>query len=151
MRIQPPPSKDKDFYKAWSLRHTWCQACGVSQCRAPWPGLSTHHFVKPHRAHEAPVLLRLCDPCHRAAEGLTVRLEDGTVMPKLTIGICRTLKLVREPEEVNDERAAQLFGRNLPDHEPIPVFYEYRYRKNRPRDLQRYFNITEDGPWTQAT
>jgi hypothetical protein len=138
MRLDPAPSKDKDFYKEWSLRHRHCQACGIQWNRAPWPGLSTHHLIKQHRAHEACVLLRLCQRCHDAAEGHTVRV-DGVVWPKLTIGVCLTLKLTREPEEVDFDRCKQLRGLNLPDFEPIPAIIEASYRKWRPRDKDRFY------------
>ena len=138
MKIQPEPSKNLTFYRLWSCRHEYCQACGVPASKSPWPGLSTHHVIKQHRAHEACVLLRLCQTCHDAAEGLTVKL-NGVAWPKLTIGICLTLKASRESAEVDWKRCRQLRGSNLPDFEPVPAVVEEAFRRWRPRDTELWF------------
>lgn len=138
MRIDPPPCKDKAVYAAWGARHQWCQACGVPASLAEFPGLSTHHWIKQHRAFEGCVQLRLCHRCHQAAEGLTVKVR-GAPWPKLTIGVCRTLKLVRESEEYNEARCRQLRGSAIPNFEPIPDVIELSYRSHRPWDRVRFF------------
>lgn len=141
MQLDPVPSKDKVAYAAWRARHTHCQACGISATKAErerWPGLSAHHYIKQHRALESCVQLMLCSWCHCAAEGQTVRV-NGVPWPRLTIGVCRTLKAVREPEEVDWARCRQLRGSALPDFEAVPETIEQAYRAARPRDKRRFF------------
>lgn len=141
MKLQPPPSRDRVFYANWGAAHEFCQSCGRSneQSRRDWGciPLSTHHFIKQHRAHEACVLLRLCQGCHDLAEGRTIRV-DGLVLPKLTIGICRTLKLVRETSQVNWNRCRQLRGSELPELEKIPRFFEEQFRERRPGLVKQF-------------
>lgn len=151
MRLDPPPSKNKRAYAAWGAKHTYCQGCGISKAKAAYPGLSTHHIIKSHRALEGCVQIRLCHHCHQAAEGLTVVVpeeliqgfaeikETRIVWPRLTIGACMAIKLAREPEEVNWERCEQLRGSLLPSLEPIPRLIEDSYRFHRPWDKKRFY------------
>ncbi len=138
------PGKDEEFYREWSARHWYCAACGRTD------GLSTHHLIKAGRAHEACVLLRLCwEPCHMLAEGLDVPRPEGCRMewrdggfeyhpyfPKLTIGICLSLKLRADPGELSTaadwQRLEQLRGSRLPDLEEIPELFQRLFKLNRP-------------------
>lgn len=73
-------------------------------------------------------LLMLCGRDHDLAEGRSVR-RNGVLMPRLTLGVCLSLKRLHEPEEWDPERLARLLGENLPDLEPIPefLFVEWRH------------------------
>ena len=136
------PIKDAKFYAAWNAAHDYCQACGVpahlaaNQPHCAGVPLSTHHIVKFCRSDEATNLLRLCYRCHQLAEGANLRV-DGDLLPKLKLPVCLTIKQARDPEVLNLERLAELFGRTLPDAEPIPEFIELSYRRWRPNDTQR--------------
>lgn len=137
--------KDEGFYREWGAEHAYCHVCGISESQARriwWPGLSSHHIVKAGRSHEACNLLRLCDLHHRLAEGAQVR-EGGELLPKLTLAICLTVKMIRDPGAWNPERLTQLFRRNLPDLEPIPPVFESEYRMRRWRDTQFFFHLVE--------
>ena len=82
-------------------------------------GLTVHHCVKWRRADEATNLLMLCMQCHDLAEGRNIRV-DGVLLPKLTLGVCLAIKKFREPDEYDEARLTELFGRRLPDLEPLP-------------------------------
>lgn len=116
------PCKDEDFYREWAIRHPRCAACGGR-------GEETHHIVKQGRSHEPCVLLRLCVVCHQLAEGLDVRGPDGELLPKLTIGICLTLKWYADPDEYDPDRLQELRGRALPEPESIPDYFETLWRR----------------------
>jgi hypothetical protein len=126
--------KDPEFYAEWALSHDHCQACGIPAREAAfqrWPGLSTHHMVKFKRSDEACNLLRLCKRCHDLAEGLTIR-ERGVLYPTLRLPVCLTLKLSREPGDFDAERLRVLYGRPLPDMQPVPEVIEAEFRRWRP-------------------
>jgi len=128
--MRKPPSKDEEFYHRWGLDHPFCGCCGRQD------GLSTHHIVKQGRAHEACNLLRLCQhPCHDLAEGLDVPYvgsSEDRLLPKLTIGVCLTLKWINDPAEYDAARLQELRGCRLPDPEPIPAAFATRLRWYRP-------------------
>jgi hypothetical protein len=71
--------------------------------------------------------LRVCQRCHDLAELKPIRGEDGLLMPKLPLGVCLTVKKVREPSEWNPERLTELYHRNLPDLLPIPHVFAVAY------------------------
>lgn len=121
------PSKDENAYREWSARRVFCYACGYP---GDWLPLQTHHIVKPGRSHDACNLVRLCHRDHCLAEGLDVR-EFGKLLPKLTIGMCLTLKQHMDPDEYDAARLEQLRGSRLPDAEPIPEYFLEQYAKRR--------------------
>lgn len=125
------PVKDKVFYDEYALERPWCEACGVSASRAPYHhhcggvGLSRHHLVKFRRSDEATNLLVLCNRDHQLAEGILLRdPSTGLLLPKLTLGMCLSIKKARSPELLDLDRLAELYGQALPDFEPIPEFIE---------------------------
>lgn len=111
--VKSHPVRDVAGRREWEVRHNWCQSCGVSKDRAPWPGLSTHHVVRQGRSDEKTNWLRLCHRCHQRAEGLTVRV-NGVVLPKLTLANCLYLKRHHDPEEFDERRLAELYHQALP-------------------------------------
>lgn len=131
------PVKDAVFYRAWALAHPFCQCCGVPEAAAPnAPGcggisLSTHHIVKFKRSDEACNLLRLCQRCHDLAEMRSVRVK-GELLPLLYLSVVLTIKRVRDPDAWDPARLEILFGRPLPDPDPVPAFAEESYRRWRP-------------------
>lgn len=122
------PSKDEDTYRAWSAQRTFCYACGH---KGDWLPLETHHIVKAGRAHEPCNLIRLCHRDHCLAEGLDVRDERGELLPKLTIGMCLSLKSIQDPEEYDAARLEQLRGSRLPEPEAVPEYFMRQYAKRR--------------------
>jgi hypothetical protein len=125
--------RDTEFYRAWGLAHTHCQACGIPAASARvwrWPGLSRHHIVKFKRSHEECNLLMLCQRCHDLAEGLTVK-QDGILLPTLPLAVCLSIKAIREPLQFNPARLQELYGRALPSRLPIPGVFEMEYRQWR--------------------
>lgn len=121
------PCKDEEAYKAWGAVRARCAACGKSG-RQAWPGLTTHHIVKPGRSHDPCNLLRLCGRCHDLAEVLDVRGPDGELLPKLTMAICLTIKMRADPGEYDAGRLEELYGKRLPDPEPIPALFTFARR-----------------------
>lgn len=128
MSDRAKPIKDEEFYRDWALAHHWCACCGRTD------GLTTHHIVKQGRAHEACNLLRLClDPCHNLAEGANIRaFIPGELLPKLTIGVCLTLKFINDPAEYDADRLQELRSSRLPDPEAVPEIFLAALRRARP-------------------
>jgi hypothetical protein len=125
------PVDDPAFYLKWALEHRRCMACGVPYYHAAKQnhgvGLTRHHVVKFRRSDEPCNLLTLCGRDHDLAEGRQVRVPGGDgseIYPALTLGVCLTLKTVRDPENWDPGRLAELFGRALPGREPIPEFLQ---------------------------
>jgi hypothetical protein len=138
--------KDEKWYKRWCLSHPYCHFCGVPADKAEWPGLSTHHMVKPHRSHESCVLIRACHRDHQLCEGQELQLPHGLQRP-LSLGVVLSVKLFRDsdrPEDWNPDRLMAIRGQCLPDLEPIPAFLESEYRFWRPWDGVHFFTDMED-------
>jgi hypothetical protein len=124
------PVRDREAYDDYLRRHPYCQFCGVPAGRAPWPGLSRHHVVKFRRSDERCNLLVGCQRDHDLAELRAVRV-GGVLLPKLTLGVCLSVKRERDPANWDPARLAELFGRALPDPEPIPEFLRREWRRWR--------------------
>lgn len=125
-RPQPPkvnPTYDPVGRREWALLRMRCQAClkGWREAGADIMGLTVHHIIKPYRSDEPCNYLLLCHLCHDLAEGRRYRV-DGKLLPKLSIGICLTIKKEADPEEWNAKRLEELYGQTLPDMEPLPDF-----------------------------
>jgi hypothetical protein len=131
------PIRDEELRAVWSAQHTYCQACGVHARDAPWPGLSTHHIIKPGRSDEPCNLLRLCARDHDLAELKAVRVK-GTLLPKLPWPVCCSLKAIREAEASDPVRLATLAKRLEIELPPIPRLIEAEFRRNRPWDGKRF-------------
>lgn len=112
--------KDPVFYRDWAVAHPFCQGCGIGARRAPFPGLSTHHLVKPGRSDEPCNLLRLCHRCHERAEGVRVATPER-VLPPVLPGVWLNVKRLREPADWDPARLEQLLGHALPRLETVPV------------------------------
>lgn len=131
------PVDDPAMYKQWAVDHPYCMACGVSAREAPFApncggiGLSTHHIIKPGRSDEKCNLLRLCKRDHDLAEGMRIRVR-GELLPVLTIGVCLTLKKVRDPGDWNPERLTELFRQTLPEMEAIPDVIQADWKRRHP-------------------
>lgn len=123
------PNKDEARYREFALAHPHCQCCGLHESRS-WPPLSNHHIIKSGRSHDWCNLLRLCGhPCHSLAEGLDVRDEStGLLIPKLTIGVCISIKLECDPDGFDLDRLRTLRGSRVPDPEPVPEFFNILFR-----------------------
>jgi hypothetical protein len=138
-------SKDEVFYREWCAARTTCHVCGIDAYRATsfrYPGLSTHHVVKPHRAHEACNLIRCCQRCHDLAEGRVMMgwLNGVRVQyERLTVGMCLTVKLREEPWDADAQRLEEIYGQRLPAPEPLPMLllaeYQDRLRAARGQEL----------------
>lgn len=125
---------DPVLYADWAALRPWCQACGIGSreaVRLRWPGLSRHHVVKAGRSDEPTNLLMLCRRCHDLAEGLSVR-EHDVLLPTLRLGVCLTLKALRDPQEYDPERLARLLHRPLPPLLPVPRAIASEYHRRRP-------------------
>lgn len=147
------PCKDQRFYKSWSESRTSCAACGISKVSAEkyrWPGLETHHIVKPGRSHEACNLIRLCRRCHQLAEGNDITGTIGGVeyiWDRLSIENVIWLKLLSEPKDVDLMRLSQLLGRYVekPVHFDHIVITEKRFRMLRRPIDHHPWNVCHDG------
>lgn len=129
-----PACKSKAFYTEWNKQHSQCMVCGIRSRLAGWirwPGLSTHHIVKPGRAHEATNLIRMCHRCHNLAEGQRYSGHiNGKpfVWERITIPMVLWCKIRSEPEVVNLDRLNELQGCYL--EAPTPVYSELLWEWN---------------------
>lgn len=126
------PVRDVRFRKRWAGLHPWCMCCGVPAEKAAWPGVQTHHLVRPGRSDESCNLLPLCDLCHRLTHGAAVRLHNGNLLPGLTLGMQFNVKKLRDPADWNPARLEELWARFLPDLEALPLVYGEQYACWRP-------------------
>lgn len=147
------PVDDPEGYRLWASERQWCHCCGIDADLAVFAyagiPLSTHHIVKAGRSDEACNLLRLCGRCHDLAEGRNLRVAS-VLLPHLTIAVCLTIKATRDAEAHDPARLAVLFGRRLPDPEPIPPVFEWEFRKRRPWDVRRFFGPVDVGNTLRA-
>lgn len=133
------PKKNAKMYAEWSSNHRHCQCCGIGAELASfvrWPGLSTHHIVKPGRVHTETNLIRLCQRCHDLAEGLdtpTWLPENGPKFyyPKLALAHVLWMKREHEPAEYDPARLAQIHMRPLPEPEPPPSVFLAEWEARR--------------------
>ena len=132
------PVKDAALYRAFFEDHPYCAACGVPTGKAAFApdcggiGLSRHHIIRFKRSDEVCNLATLCSRDHNLAEGHQIRCEQtGLVLPTLTLGMVLSIKSERFPDEYDADRLAVLYGRALPDLEPIPEFLEASWRRWR--------------------
>jgi 5-methylcytosine-specific restriction endonuclease McrA len=80
---------------AFAEEQTRCANCGSTR----W--LQTHHLLNGRfgRIDDRRNLLRLCEKCHRLAEGERVRDEyTKSLHPKLTLANCLALKQASDPK-----------------------------------------------------
>lgn len=126
------PVKDPVLYGRYVEDFPYCQACGLPLYAAvkQTVSLTRHHIIKFRRSDERCNLLVLCSRDHDLAELRSVR-RGGLLLPKLTLGVCLSLKLLRTPDEYDAERLAELFGQALPDLEPVPQFLVDEWRRWR--------------------
>lgn len=61
-----------------------------------------------------------------------VTVITSPLLPKLTIGICLTLKFISDPAEYDPARLQELRSSRLPDPEPVPDIYLAILRRSRP-------------------
>jgi hypothetical protein len=130
------PVHDAAFYREWAKGHDCCMVCGRpgSVAAHDIARLTNHHIVKFRRSDEACNLLRVCDRDHRLCEMHTVRDPvTGAELPKLILPVVLTVKRLRDPGAWDPERLAKLFGRALPDPEPIPEIFLAEWRQWRGR------------------
>lgn len=128
---------DLSLLVAWSLTQTRCACCWIGQREAAfhrWPGLQTHHLVKRSRrvCHEPWNLLRLCERCHRLAEGERVRGSDGQLLPVLTFGHTLWLKCAADPMAFRPDELRRSYGRGLPEMLPVPAVFVRERQRWRP-------------------
>lgn len=120
-----PACKSETFYKKWNREHNAkCMICGITEWEARWarwPGLETHHIVKPGRAHEATNLIRVCQRCHLLAEGHSITGQLNGVRfcwPRLPMESVIWSKLLADGACVDLMRLSELLGRYVPKPEP---------------------------------
>jgi hypothetical protein len=129
--------------KLWAGLSPRCACCWIDHRKAErerWPGIQVHHIIKRsrHRCDEPWNLLRLCERCHRLAEGETIR-DRGVVLPKLSLGHTLWLKFVADPHEWEPEKMAAIYHRELPPLLGLPDAFQAERYSHKPmidwRDL----------------
>jgi hypothetical protein len=136
---------DPVMYAAWAREHQFCQVCGISDRRARVESgvrNSVHHVVKFRRSDERTNLLKCCNRCHSLCEGLQIRHSDGTLYPTLPLGVVLTVKRSREPQDFDAARLEVIYGRQLPWPKPLPWIFEEQFRRNRPKDIASFCQLT---------
>lgn len=138
--------ENDDAIREWASTKTACSACWIDHVEAErygFLGLQSHHVIRRSRIRcDRPWnLLRLCERCHRLAEGECIRV-DGVVLPVLTEGHCLWLKLTADPDEWRPKMLAKLKAPvKLEGLLPVPVFFIRERQRRRPmvdwRDLGR--------------
>lgn len=119
------PVKDEVVYRTYFDEHPYCEACGGKDT------ISRHHIIKFGRSDEKTNLLVLCYRCHSLAEGLRVRNpETQELWPRLSIGVCLTIKKTRDPQDLNLPRLKELYGSSLPEMEQIPQWLVDEWNKS---------------------
>ncbi len=122
--------------KAWAERKPRCACCWIGHAEAErvrWPGIQVHHIIKRsrHRCDEPWNLLRLCERCHRLAEGEKVR-ERGMLLPRIELGVTLWLKFVEDRREWNPAGLESIYHRRLPPLLGVPEeFLAERSRRQR--------------------
>jgi hypothetical protein len=142
------PVCDVAFRHAWARAHPYCQVCGLGgrDATPDFPfGLQTHHLVKFGRSDEAVNLLKVCHVCHLRIELRPVRVR-GMLLAVLPLGVCLTLKAVRDQPDWDPARLTTLFGRRLPELLPVPGDVEAEFRRRRPRDGDLFFYRLPETP-----
>lgn len=138
--------ENDDAIRDWASGKTACAACWIDYVeaeRSGFLGLQAHHIIKRSRVRcDRPWnLLRLCERCHRLAEGECIRV-DGIVLPVLTEGHCLWLKLTADPDEWRPKMLAKLKAPvKLEGLLPLPIVLLRERQRRRPlvnwRDLGR--------------
>ena len=159
MRRIPPKTpilKDPVDYDLILQERPWCQACGVSSQSAPFAPhcggvpLSRHHIVKFKRSDDRTNILVLCHRDHQLAEGASIRdPRTRLLLPRLTLGICLSLKKLRDPREYDEARLTELYGRALPDLEPIPKFLLNAWASSSTRKRSGLGDRPEGSEWEE--
>lgn len=136
--------ENDDAIRRWAATKFRCAACWVDHRTAErmnLTGLQSHHIIKRSRIRcDRPWnLLRLCERCHRLAEGECIR-EGGVVWPVLTEGHCLWLKFLADPQEWRPRLLAELkTPTRLDGLLPVPERLLNERRQRRPlmdwRDL----------------
>lgn len=130
----PEEQVAQEALREWGRKKPRCACCWIGHQQAEferWPGIQVHHIIKRsrHRCDEPFNLLRLCERCHRLAEGERVRQDSGELFPILTLGLTMWLKLTEDQAEWNPERLGQIYHRALPGLLPVPrVFWIERHK-----------------------
>lgn len=137
--------ENDDAIRDWASTKTHCAACWIDHVeaeRSGFIGLSSHHIIKRSRIRcDRPWnLLRLCERCHRLAEGERIRV-NGLLLPALTEGHCLWLKLTDDPGEWRPKLLAKLKAPvRLDGLLPVPMVLLRERQQRRPfidwRDLR---------------
>lgn len=108
------PIKSPELLREFALEHWRCACCWRKSGYTIATRLETHHLVKPGRSDERCNLLRLCNRCHRLAEGERIRGADGELLPTLRLEHCLWLKRESDRRHWRPSRLAVLRRRALP-------------------------------------
>ena len=122
-----PKKRDDKVRSAWAQAKSNCQACGIPATliweRSGVPH-SVHHIVKTRpKADEPCNWLFLCAYCHSSVEGVRIVDSKGRRWPRLTNARALWIKLHSDPTEWDPDRLEALWGRSLPELEPVDRFY----------------------------
>jgi hypothetical protein len=129
--------KEAAARKEWGQEHVsgGCMICGIK--KADWRGFTVHH-IRPGRdgrSDEPCNYLLVCGLCHDLCEGLAKRDNaTGLLVPTVPDGMQMTMKWLRDPDDWNLKRLAELsWGERLPLMEPPHSWINGTYQRNQPR------------------
>lgn len=134
--IKAHPIKDRAILAQFAVEQQRCACCWIGVNPFLSRKLEIHHIIRQGRSDERCNLLRLCNECHRLAEGENIR-QDGELLPKLSLGMCLWMKLESDYGNHNLRRLAELYHKRLPEPELLPdVHMDRRNRHRRYTDGQ---------------
>jgi len=115
------------FRDEWPICWACCWSPGVpDDTGMRWPGLETHHLIKPGRRNERWNLARLCHLCHMLAEGERVTIvhrQRRVALPKLDLAHLLWLKRRLDPKHYDRRAMASASLRLLPRPKKPPAWF----------------------------
>lgn len=130
-------AEERKTLDRFAKKHRFCWACGINPKKQrdllhdEPRKLEIHHIAKHLRLHEVWNLSRLCQLCHRVAEGERVKYE-GVVIPALKAEHVFWLKQHFDRKNFDLQRIRDQWRVGLPnDPIPIPGWFQRQHTRFR--------------------
>lgn len=130
-------TEERRVLDRFAKRHVFCWACGINPARQrdllhdDPRKLEIHHIAKHLRLHEIWNLSRLCQLCHRVAEGETVKYR-GVPIPSLKPQHVFWLKQKFDSKNFDIQRIRKQWRAGVPDDPcDIPKWFKRQHLRYR--------------------